>query len=74
MSAFPTISFDSLGQITSFNGGMELRDYFAGQILSRFIELGFQHDDQIIPNPDFSSIKAYIYADAMMKARENKNG
>ena len=74
MKAFPTISFDSVGQITSFDGGMELRDYFAGQILSRFIELGFEHDDQIISSPAFASIKSYIYADAMMKARENKNG
>lgn len=74
MKAFPSISFDSVGQITTLVEGMDLRDYFAGQILSRFIELGFEHDDQIISSPAFASIKSYIYADAMMKARENKNG
>jgi hypothetical protein len=79
MKAFPNLQLvvsdmGNVRAVTQSDSGMDLRDYFAGQILSRFIELGFQHDDQIIPNPEFSSIKAYIYADAMMKARENKNG
>jgi hypothetical protein len=70
MKAFPSKNTEAGFE----NYGMDLRDYFAGQILSRFIELGFEHDDQIISSPAFASIKSYIYADAMMKARENKNG
>ena len=74
MKAFPSISFDSVGQITTLVEGMDLRDYFAGQILSKLIELGIEHDEQIITSPTYVSKKAYIYADAMMKARGIKNG
>jgi hypothetical protein len=70
MSAFPTISFDSLGQITSFDGGMKLRDYFASHAMQALISipsLGMNAYDEY-------AVCAYQYADAMMKARENKNG
>jgi hypothetical protein len=61
-------------QFNQEHNGMDLRDYFAGQILSKLIELGIEHDEQIITSPTYVSKRAYIYADAMMKARENKNG
>ena len=61
-------------QFNQEHNGMDLRDYFAGQILSKLIELGIEHDEQIITSPTYVSKKAYIYADAMMKAREITNG
>jgi len=61
-------------QFNQEHNGMDLRDYFAGQILSKLIELGIEHDEQIITSPTYVSKRAYIYADAMMKAREITNG
>jgi hypothetical protein len=69
MSAFPTISFDSLGQITSFDGGMKLRDYFAGQVI-----VGFLANNKTDYSSNLIVKLAYEMADEMMKAREITNG
>ena len=45
--------------------GMDLRDWFAGIALPECIGWG---------EPEKVCARAYIYADEMMKARENKNG
>lgn len=44
--------------------GMSLRDYFAGQVLASQLELGW-HANEI-------ARACYTHADAMLKARENK--
>ena len=44
--------------------GMDLRDWFAGIALPECIGWG---------EPEKVCARAYIYADAMMKARENKD-
>jgi len=71
MKAFPTISFDSLGQITSFDGGMELRDYFACHAMQSLINEKYWHE----PRGDIDVINiatdSYRMANAMMEARKN---
>jgi len=66
--AFPSIAFDSIGQITSLDEGMDLRDYFACHAMQAFIVRG------IIPSEGFDRKQAlvsmaYETADAMMEAR-----
>jgi len=62
MKAFPTIrSSDSWNEP---DRGMDLRDWFAGIALPECIGWG---------EPEKVCARAYIYADAMMKARENRN-
>jgi hypothetical protein len=46
------------------SGGMTLRDYFAGQALHNMLGGGHK------PNYDIAASDAYLYADAMIKARE----
>ena len=50
-------------------GGMLLRDYFAGQALAGLIRN--EHDDTIwrVPPAEYARC-AYVMADAMLKARE----
>jgi len=57
MKAFP---YDRTKEIA----GMDLRDWFAGIALPECIGWG---------EPEKVCARAYIYADAMMKARENKD-
>ena len=63
--------------------GMTLRDYFAGQALAGVVP-GIEHEvDKINPDSKYydqrsdqlhqcAAIRAYCYADAMLKAREAK--
>lgn len=70
--AFPTERFNSYGNgagVTTRDGGMSLRDWFAGQALIGFYagrpQQGF--------NPDFAPEDAriaYLIADAMLAARK----
>jgi hypothetical protein len=44
--------------------GMTLRDYFAAKALQGFISRGGNYD------AEFDADRAYVFADAMLKARE----
>jgi hypothetical protein len=57
--AFPTAT---LAQKTE--GGMTLRDYFAARVMQGFISRGGNYD------AEFDADRAYVFADAMLKARE----
>ena len=78
MHKFPDGAIISLNQ-----GGMTLRDYFAGQALAGVVP-GIEHEvDKIDPDSKYydqssdqlhqcAAIRAYCYADAMLAAREAK--
>lgn len=53
----------------SCNGGMTLRDYFAGQAL---VELNFGNVCNL--TDEFLASRAYMLADAMLAEREKTNG
>lgn len=60
--AFPTgIITDGKGKIIGGSNGMTLRDYFAAKAMQEFIGVLSLKD---------GTIKAYEWADAMMKERE----
>ena len=66
-SAFPQVHYWDDGSVTS-NGGMSLRDWYAGQALAgllsgQFREIG-KYNLSDVPNEVFD------IADAMLKARE----
>jgi hypothetical protein len=67
MKAFPNkeIIFNTLLErdVTRYHRGMDLRDYFAAQVLSKVMEQW--------PSADFTGASeiAYEYADAMIKVR-----
>ena len=46
--------------------GMTLRDYFAAKAMQGFISRGGNYD------AEFDADRAYVFADAMLKARETK--
>lgn len=50
-------------------GGMSLRDYFAGQALIAITQV--DHVDGM-GDPERHAARAYEYADALLKAREGK--
>ena len=63
MKAFPNLDFHKLNQ------GMDLRDYFAAKAMQSFVIV---YEDSIPvgqPMQDMTA-RAYLYADAMMKARD----
>ena len=65
------------GQVMSDEGkGMTLRDYFAGQALMGY--LAGRNNNQSENPSNFQALKAsidcYGYADAMLAARERKEG
>ena len=60
--AFP-IGLEAFGEDKT---GMTLRDYFAAKAMQAIIS---SHDNTTL---DFVSGKAYQYADAMLRAREEK--
>lgn len=49
--------------------GMTLRDYFAAKVLAMLM-----HPDAKDYNPEETARRAYLFADAMLKAREAGNG
>lgn len=69
MRAFPSISFDSVGQITTLVEGMDLRDYFAAKAMQAFLS---RSDTSLVINKRETSLIAYLMADAMMEARNGK--
>lgn len=62
MKAFPT-EHPILGSLGLYADGMDLRDYFAAQVLSKVMKKW--------PSANFTGASeiAYEYADAMMKVR-----
>jgi hypothetical protein len=70
--AFPSIAFDSAGQITSLEDGMDLRDYFAAKAMQSLINEKYWHD----PKGGIDEINiaddSYRMALAMMIVRQKK--
>jgi hypothetical protein len=67
--AFPGVEYKQPGgergvSVMTIVGGMTLRDYFAAKALQGFISRGDHYDC------DFDADRAYNFADAMLKARE----
>lgn len=78
MKAFP----NGLVYGRELEGGMDLRDYFAAKAMQTVFEMythdlnlelpdGYRWDD--IDDYEDMATRAYLMADAMMKARENKD-
>ena len=67
--AFSSIAFDSIGQITSIEEGMDLRDYFAAKAMQSLINEKYWHD----PKGGIDEINiaddSYRMAIAMMKVK-----
>ena len=59
--AFPKTPFIEVG---TPQNGMTLRDYFAAKAMQGFISRGGNYD------AEFDADRAYVFADAMLKARE----
>ena len=54
-----------------YNDGMELRDYFAAKAMQGAIAHGlFNADKASSGYAEYVATTAYVYADAMLKARE----
>ena len=64
MKAFPYFYRHPTSGLSVTSDGMDLRDYFAAQILPKL--MGTQDADICVQS-------AYKWADLMMKARENKH-
>jgi hypothetical protein len=66
--AFPSIRFERVADyaIGETEGGMTLRDYFAGQALSAAITIGLAAD---LKEKEVATM-CYDFADAMLAARE----
>lgn len=65
--AFPRpFSIATGGVMVPDQGGMTLRDYFAGQVLANMDIFEITDDD----GPDGVAVVTYRIADAMLKARE----
>jgi hypothetical protein len=68
-AAFRTIISGGPDAMRIETGAMSLRDYFAGQALAGFLS-SYEHPASAVVNEDFAAERAYRYADAMLKARE----
>jgi len=68
--AFPSIAFDSIGQITSLDEGMNLRDYFAAKAMQSLINEKYWHDPKGGIHQINIAEDCYAMADAMMEARK----
>jgi len=68
--AFSSIAFDSIGQITSLDEGMDLRDYFAAKAMQSLINEKYWHN----PKGGIDEINiaddSYRMANAMMIVRK----
>ena len=69
MKAFPSIAFDSIGQITSLEDGMNLRDYFAAKAMQALINEKHWHDPEGGIHEISIADDSYRIADLMMKVR-----
>ena len=77
MTAFPNIQLtvSEMGQVRAINEvnvGMDLRDYFAAKALPVLYKLFSEFEDGFVSIEVANA--AYEMADAMMRAREVKNG
>jgi hypothetical protein len=64
----PDLGQQDYGQRGAYPG-MTLRDYFAAKVLAMLM-----HPDAKDYNPEETARRAYLFADAMLKAREAGNG
>ena len=65
--AFPTTRYNANTMIVESFGGMTLRDYFAAKAMQGIVS----HDPTFSQTfVDLAAKDAYVYADAMLKARE----
>jgi hypothetical protein len=65
-AAFPTGT-----GVTPYNPGMTLRDYFAAKAMQGAISHGlFNTDKASLDYAEYIANIAYVYADAMLKARQ----
>jgi len=76
VSAFP-VSWVEKEQVSNgikrtvyHSDGMSLRDWFAGQVMTTFIEADNREEECFQSGYDALAKNCYEYADAMMKARE----
>jgi len=69
--AFPQNDLSSygMGPAETGNGGMTLRDWFAGQAMQAVITGRWAHDTAGIPSEAEIAADAYLQADAMIAAR-----
>jgi len=65
--AFPGTQYANGVQPTGFSQGMTLRDYFAAKAMQAILA---RNDSRFTTTLEFVGGKAYQYADAMLKARE----
>jgi hypothetical protein len=71
MKAFPTLADN--GHITT-QDGMDLRDYFAGQVMSYIFSYFMEQEEGSHSwgeTKELVAIKSYELADAMMEARKD---
>ena len=69
-SAFPYAYFDKQLNQTRVLSGMTLRDYFAAKAMQGAIAHGlFNADKANVGYAEYIANIAYVYADAMLKAR-----
>ncbi len=67
VSAFPGTQYANGIQPSGFSQGMTLRDYFAAKAMQAILA---RNDSRFTTTLEFVGGKAYQYADAMLKARE----
>jgi hypothetical protein len=69
--AFPQHGFDTVAERFTSQGGMTLRDHFAGLAMAAIIaKIPFQEFPPDWTPYEKTALGAYSYADAMLKARE----
>jgi hypothetical protein len=66
VSAFPGTQYANGIQPSGFSQGMTLRDYFAAKAMQAILA---RNDSRFTTTLEFVGGKAYQYADAMLKAR-----
>ncbi len=65
--AFPFTDYDSHGDVMDIHSGMTLRDYFAAKAMQSILA---REDGRFTTTLEYVGGKAYQYADAMLKARQ----
>lgn len=75
--AFPTAgrSENEQSECGTIHNGMTLRDYFAAKALNGILSLtpGFFGENKALTDTLLAAETAYLYADAMLAAREKKS-
>jgi hypothetical protein len=77
--AFPTVEYTTSNVSTPetrTTEGLSMRDYFAAKAMQGLLSNSYYSSDMsgntVFPEPKYLSDKAYEIADAMLKARQNK--